>query len=509
MKQLFHNEDCTQFFYTRQIPEGKAGELIDRYVDVMAEAGVTSFLVNTQGRRTNYRSRAWEALWDGYDPAGPDDQPFLKAVPKDDISRLRSGVGNMLAVHRQGVDYPARVIRRCRQRGMSPWITLRMNDCHCNDNMEHPFHGAFWKNNPQFYRKNATGYFARCLDYAHREVRDYFMSIISETLEMYDIDGLELDFMREPYLFSAGREAEGAAILTGWLREVRGRAAAAAAKLGHPVRLGVRVPSRPETAAGMGLDAEAWAREGLIDLLVPTPRWATLEFDMPVREWRKIADASNVTLAGGLEIGYRPYIDGRTWQIETDASPELAAGAAMMILSQGADAVYLFNYFQPGWGLPVYLETLNAMGSLESLKKIPRTIAITHRDIVAPGETYRPPLPAKGRKMAFQMNLGPVPDKTWNCSLLIGLEVSKDDSAPAPDASVNGNPCKVLSDTKTHLGPVLVRVVTFSVPMAALAQTEANSIKLASRDAMTVNRVEVAFRPPDQALPGDPESHAR
>jgi hypothetical protein len=38
---LLHNEDCTDFFYTQAFPPGKAGEITDRYVDVIAGAGVT------------------------------------------------------------------------------------------------------------------------------------------------------------------------------------------------------------------------------------------------------------------------------------------------------------------------------------------------------------------------------------------------------------------------------------------------------------------------------------
>lgn len=67
IKGLLHNEDSTQFFFTQQISAGKAGETIDRYVDVMADAGVTVFLCNTNSRRTNYRSRVWKSYWDGYD----------------------------------------------------------------------------------------------------------------------------------------------------------------------------------------------------------------------------------------------------------------------------------------------------------------------------------------------------------------------------------------------------------------------------------------------------------
>ena len=213
----------------------------------------------------------------------------------------------MLAVHKQGIDYPGRVVERCRHRGISPWITLRMNDCHLNDIPDHPFHGSFWKKNPQLRRKNCSGYFATCLDYAAPEVRNYYKALVAESLERYDIDGLELDFMREPYLFSAGRESEGASILTGWMREVRKLTTEAAAKRRHPVHLGVRVPSRPEVASAMGLDALTWAKEGLIDLLVVTPRWATLEFDMPIHQWRQMLKKSKVTLAGGLEVLYQPY----------------------------------------------------------------------------------------------------------------------------------------------------------------------------------------------------------
>ena len=251
-KALYYNQDCTDFFYSYDIPKGRAGEMIDQFVDQIAGAGVTVFLCNSNARRTNYRSKVWDAFWDGYDPAGPDDQPFLRPIPTAQIKGYRKGVGNMLQVHEEGVDYPARVIQRCRIRGMAPWITLRMNDCHENDIPAHPFHGSFWVKNPQLRRQNCSGYFATCLDYARPEVREYYMALILETLERYDIDGLELDFMREPYVFSADKEREGAPILTAWLREVRQKVAEAGTRRGHPVRLGVRVPSRPETSLAMG-----------------------------------------------------------------------------------------------------------------------------------------------------------------------------------------------------------------------------------------------------------------
>lgn len=35
MSALFHNEDCTNFFYFNDTTEGKGGAVLDRYIDVI------------------------------------------------------------------------------------------------------------------------------------------------------------------------------------------------------------------------------------------------------------------------------------------------------------------------------------------------------------------------------------------------------------------------------------------------------------------------------------------
>lgn len=488
-KQLYYNQDCTQFFMS-DILDGKAGETIDRYVDEVADAGVTVFLCNTNARRTNYRSSVWEAFWDGYDPSGPDDQPFLAPVPPEQALDFRKWMGNMLKVHQEGVDYPDRVIARCRQRHISPWISLRMNDCHCNDVPNHPFHGSFWVKNPQLCRQNGTGYFATCLDFAQRAVRDYYMALIEEALDRYDVDGLELDFMREPYLFSAGKEKEGGAILTAWLREIHQRTKEAAAKRGHPIGLGVRVPSRPETAQGMGLDAVTWAKEGLIDLLVVTPRWATLEFGMAIPEWRQQLAQNKVTLVGGLEVLYRPSPGAVAEYI----SPELAHGAASLVLADGADAVYLFNYFPNTMSKPVYRDTLRAMTSLDTLQGVPRTIGVTYRDIIAPGESYQPPLPVEGKEASFTMKCGPDPPDHWRREVVIGIAAAAGAPASTPFVFVDGDSCDLVDQDDAKAG---LYVMTFRIPDHARAPLPTHEVKIASRDEtpLVIQRVELRMRP--------------
>ena len=470
--QLFHNEDCTNFFWFGDFADGKAGERVDRYVDVIADAGVTTLLINTNARKTNYKSDVWEAFFDGYDPDGPDDQPFLKSVPKEAAKRYRHGVGNMLRVHKQGVDYPARMIKRARERGISPWITLRMNDCHENNNMEHPFHGTFWKENSEYWRGGSPGYYARCLDYKEQEVRDLYKALIQETLDRYDVDGVELDFMREPFVFRSGEEAKGKPILTEWMREIRKMTEAAAKKKGHPVRLSVRVPSRPETAEGMGLDAVTWAKEGLIDVLVATPRWATLEFAIPIQAWRDRLGNAKVTLLGGIEVRYQPEPGGPA----SIVSPELAAGAAMAVLAQGADAVYLFNYFQnghPAWTPDVYQKMLSSMRSLDTLKELPRRVGVTYRDIVAAGESYRNPLPATGKELTFPIILGPPPSGKWTCEVLIDCAFKN-----PPKVFVNGTACPA---RKTDASKDKVSNLVYDVPPTALEGKTTHEVKVVGR----------------------------
>lgn len=487
---LIQNEDCTNFFYFQDFPPGEAGAIVDAYVDVLAEAGVTVLMCNTNARRTNYHSKVWEAFWDGYDPKGPDDQKFLAAVPPKSRPLYRKLIGNMLEVHRQGVDYPQRVIARCRARNIAPWISLRMNDVHENNNLDHPFHSNLWRQS-QFFRQGHPGYYARALDYTHPEVRAHYQALVAETLERYDVDGLELDFLREPYLFSAGREKAGQAILIEWLRGVRRLADEAAKRRGHPVRLGVRVPSCPETAIGLGLDAPTWAREGLVDLVVAAPRWSTLEYAMPLDKWRNLL-GDEVTLAGGLEVNYRPTPQAAARAV----TPEEAHGAAMAVLSGGADVVYLFNYFQhghPQWQPPLYQRALRAMSSLERLRELPRRHAVTFRDVVLPGEKYRAPLPASGKELSFVVPLGPSPTSAWQMETLIEIAASAADRV-APAVSLNGVTGKPASEVRLKTGN---RQVSYRFAASAVSGRNDDIVRVTSAadKPVEVHRVEVCLRP--------------
>jgi hypothetical protein len=489
LRGLLFNEDSTDFFYTNALTaDVDGGAVLDRYLDVLAEAGVTVLMCNTNARKTDYRSGVWESFWEGYDPDGPDDQPYLRPMTPEELPGYRRMIHSMMALDQQGVDYPARVIARCRERGISPWISLRMNDVHCNDNLDHPFHGRLWRD-PKYFR-GGSGYFARGLDYAHPEVRDLYRALVVETLQRYDLDGLELDFMREPYLFRPGAEAAGAPILHEWLRGVTRLVHDASVRRGHPIRLGVRVPSRVDVAQSWGLDAVAWAKEGLVDLVVATPRWSTLEYDLAVDDWARALAGTGVTLAGGLEILHRPLPGGPAEAV----TREQATGAATAALAMGADVVYLFNYFSPLAGNPTwtpegYHRTLRAMSDLSALAALPRRHAITWRDIIGAAEQYQAPLPAEGTTLTFALPTGPRPPESAVVSLELRLAQP---AASPPEVTVNGTACGFHG--LVGEGGELHR---YAVPTAALADRARNAIVVRAADGKpaTVVGLEIAITP--------------
>ncbi len=487
LQGLLFNYDCTDMFFYNP-PDKISGQVVDEQIDLFAKAGVTVFMCNTNAQRANYNSLAFEPFWSGYDPQGADDQPFLFDMAPQSRAHYRKMVESMLALNRQGVDYPARVIARCRYNKISPWISLRMNDIHNNDELQHPIHSSFWKNHHECWRVSdrKIDYYDRALDYSHESVRNRYMGLIRETLERYDIDGLELDFMREPYLFKPGHELAGGKILNEWLVQVHAHVTQAEQKRGHAIKVGVRVPANPITAQNLGLDAVLWAQQGLIDLVVVTPRWASMDTRMPLQTWKQLLAAYPITLAGGLEIREQAYPDGPARITDT----ETAAGAAVSVLSSGADAVYLFNYFSttgktvPAWSTDAYVKTLRAMSSLADLERLPRRRHIvTFRDVFAPGEAADYPLPAAGVRLSFRMPTGPKP---VGRKTLAAIGIADSDNKKI-ELRVNGDSCSLVQKNEnSFVFLVAEKSLQDQVQVLEVSEQEGKTV--------TVHRVELEMQ---------------
>ncbi len=465
------NEDNSHFFSTRAGRRLTAAD-VDAWADQYAGTQVRELIMSPNSMRTSYASKVWDPIWHGYDPDGPDDQPLLRSTPPESRAAARKWIHTAWQLDQDGIDVYARWIARVRKHGMSPWLSMRMNDVHNTDDERSYIHGEYWRAHPELRRVpyRFAGLTDRAFDYARPEVREHNMKLVRELAERYDFDGLELDWMRFGYHFRPGHESEGIAILTEFTANVRAVLDRWERKRGHKIRLGARVPSRPQTALGLGFDPVTWARRRLIDLLVVTPFWATVETDMPIELWKELLAGSNVVLAAGLEVLLRSYPDFRPLQMN---SIETVRGAASAMLDRGADRVYLFNYMDSDTAmadLENYPRLLREAGRLDTMDGKPRRHVLTYADTWAPGEPRATPLPANCRPdewQGFRIHTGPKP-VAGRVEARIGLEGAGESEIGSWELRVNGELCSLRGPvTGVKPGPAS-GLFAFDVPLAAM-----------------------------------------
>lgn len=419
------NQDCSEFFCTNS-PESMSGELIDRYIDLLAYAGISAFSSNVNAQCTNYASQVWQADWEGFDPAGSEDQPMLRSLPKERRAMAWNRLAAAFRLAELGIDFHQRAFERCRLHGIATWISIRMNDVHECTELESPYLSRFFLQHRAEgklrspYRQPEQWWSEFTLDWELPEVRDHYLNLILERLERDDLDVLELDWMRFVYHFRPGHELRGGRLLTEWLREVRKACDRAGERLGRRVLLAARVPADPQTARRCGLDALSWAREGLTDIVIASHFCVTTDFDLPIETWRA-ALPPGFPLAGSIDNICCGIPNDRAVRI----TPEQTLGAAANFLHAGADAIYLFNFFPTEitllreWTLDEFYFAVSSVRSLDAITSHPRSHLVTFKDHYAPGEASGSPLPATDPKAnlpwlpgcLLRLRTGPVPEK--------------------------------------------------------------------------------------------------
>lgn len=273
---LICNEDNDRFFYMAD--RWHTAEGIRAYFDTISAGGaMTHYFMCVNGQRTSYDSKVWEPIWRGANDPRPDGRT-------NDLWCV-----NAKKVHDRGLD-PWKIWIDCaRKKGISPWISMRMNDTHFS-NVKNAF-----RNERRFYERTDLWCSPKCAayDYSKADVREHALALVEEILDRWDADGIELDWLRFPCHFPFGRGPEFAHFITDFTRDVRCAADRAAKRRGHPVKVGARVPTNFEAARAMGLDAEAWAREGLVDALFPCNFYSTADFLWDSDVWTTRIRAAN------------------------------------------------------------------------------------------------------------------------------------------------------------------------------------------------------------------------
>ncbi|HNR31706.1 MAG TPA: hypothetical protein PKI11_12530 [Candidatus Hydrogenedentes bacterium] len=459
---LVINEDDSHFFGSRSADQMSI-EGLNAFVDQYAGTKVSHLFLCPNAMKASFRSKVWDAIWDLKGTQKPPQEDFAKTWCE-----------NARLLDERGLDPYAVWIARCREKRISPWLSMRMNDVHNVDDVDCYIHNSFWRDHPEYWRVpgSAGSWVDRAFDYGIPEVREHHMAFVRELLERYDPDGLELDWMRFGYHFKPGHEAEGSEILTQFMKDVRALTNEWSARRGHAIRLGARVPAHPDAAIGLGMDGIRWVRDGLVDMLVPTPFWATSDFDIPIELWReRLGDtARNIVLAAGQEILLRAYPGANA--MENDLLS--VRGFAAAHLHRGVDQIYLFNYMdaEPMQGGPGTYRALLENGlALADVVALPRRFVVTYRDTVPPGMSNNAALPVDGfTGGTFRVYIGPAP-KTGTAAFIAGLARKDGVSNAAFEVTVNGRDCPPAADlAPSQALPDVARAVSFACPLEVLEE---------------------------------------
>ena len=486
------NEDNSHFFSTRGERRISIEDLIV-WVDQYADTQIKDLLLCVNSMSTSYNSEAGSPVWEGYNPDGPDDQQLFASLPPEKRKRSRRWVHAAWDLAARGIDPYSVWIDRCREKGITPWISVRMNDVHDVDDERSFMHSAFWKEHPEYRRINYTftDWTDRALDYRHQEVRDYQLGIIKEIINRYNFDGLELDWMRFGYHFAPGYEEIGKSQLNRFVEDVKDALTQKESHRDHTLKLSVRVPSHPDTALGLGFDVPRWAKDGLIDSIVITPFWWSIETDMPMEIWRYLLNGTSVSISAGLELLIRPYPSYTPLQKN---NLETVRGAASSLLSRGADSIYLFNYMDSETSMEndeEYRQLLQEVGNLETLSGKDRRHPVTFTDVWIPGTPKGYMLPTEVQENVFKdfrIHIGRIEDKL-NWYIMIGTEIDKGSKL---QVRLNGN--KVTRSRPIPIKDPIPREMHFFKADPSIIHHGFNTVTVTSESPVKIHWVELLYR---------------
>ena len=185
-------------------------------------------------------------------------------------------------------------------------------------------------------------------DYSFEKVRELKLNVLSEIAHNYDVDGIELNWMRWCQFFPLSKQRKNAYILTQFVRDVRKMLDEEGKRKGRRLTLHHKVASTLDESLGIGLDVSAWIKEGLADSLQPMDFLFT-DYNIRVEEFADLCKGTcceaypviHDSLGGTKDISGRnaaPFDENR------------CRAAVSNIYSWGGDGIVMFNYTNFGNG---------------------------------------------------------------------------------------------------------------------------------------------------------------
>ncbi len=343
-----------------------------------------------------------------------------------------------------GTDALKMVVDFGKQKNIEVFCSMRMNDTHDAAHTPDKPYPLFpplksqhpeWligtlENKPRFAPWSGV-------DYTHPEIRDLAYRFLEEMCRSYDIDGIELDFLRHCSYFKSvayGGTASDAErdMMTELVRRVRTMADAEGRKRGRPILIAVRVPDSVDYSRAVGLDIERWLQDGLVDLLIATCYYQLNPWEYLVSLGHKYNVPVYPSLSDSRVRGNTPPY--------TRGSRQTYRARAAEAWQAGADGIYLFNFFDPKAPM------LKEIGDPKALATMDKTYFVTTRN-------YTPNM-YLSEGVRFQNVPALTPDNPWRISadkpitvpIMLGEESANASvklclltaGPTAPEAALNG-----------------------------------------------------------------------
>lgn len=253
----------------------------------------------------------------------------------------------------EGGDMVQVLIDTCRRLDMAPFVSLRLNDVHLQENYnrnnqrslvscrfycEHPE----WHIDPDHQQKEGY-YHKRGMNWAVPQVRDYKLALLRELAANYDLAGLELDFLRDNTLFSndVGVE-ERVKIVTDFVGKVR---EALDAEPGPRRWLCLRIPLQIDAHAWTGLDARRLRDVG-VDMFNLSGWYHTIQRTDIGAMRQRVPDAALYLEMTHSTGAHRHFVHSKGYGCPGNprTSVHQFYTTARLAHDRGADGLSLFNF---------------------------------------------------------------------------------------------------------------------------------------------------------------------
>ena len=361
-------------------------------------------------------------------------------------------------------------IDRCRQTSQAAFISFRLNDAH-NKEFAFPKPGdkpgdkpgtsigmsvtRHYVEHPEFILKRGSSRSSDVVqNWIFPEVRAQKLALLTELCENYDLDGLELDFMRFYSFFDLVKTTpeQRCAVITGFVAEVR-RMLDRTAREGRRRWLCARVPCLVRGLDALGIDLAAFVNAGLDMVNASASYFTTQQTDLAAIRRQSAGAALYVELCHSIENGAKLTSGYDTFTFRR-ATREQLQTTAHLGYARGAQGVSLFNfaYYREHGGAGRGPFSEPPFDALKSLGNPSLLAGLPQHWFIAPGwdNPYRRPpiLPRKlsaGTKAIFALDLAP-PAKGWTNEGRLRLQADENVENHAIRALFNGTELALQAD---------------------------------------------------------------